>query len=231
MKKQFAALVAVPLICMTVEAHARYNTYDTKAYNAMREMVKEVESLQVNYAAAAGTPEDSVIFYGGFYDGDNDFIFTQINSNFEPDCQGVYNEKYFVSAPVKPGSCYMLEYWYWINGQYFSLNDFMPQTSPVIVQVPEEPGLYYFGCYAGDVSLNEGEATAWDKKPSAEMKPRALEKALSCYRGTAWEPLIRKELAQAQAEASQHKEDRRANEKEAKAKKRGSGRSKKENRK
>ena len=69
MKKQFAALVAVPLICMTVEAHARYNTYDTKAYNAMREMVKEVKSLQVNYAAAAGTPEDSVIFYGGFTTG------------------------------------------------------------------------------------------------------------------------------------------------------------------
>ena len=231
MKKRIIAFVAVPLLCMTVEAHARYNTYDTKSYNAMKERAKEVKSLEVDYAHVPGSPEDSVIFYGGFYDGDNDFIFTQINSNFEPDSQGAYNEKYFVSAPVKPGTCYILEYWYWINGQYFSLNDFMPQTSPIVVQVPQEPGLYYFGSYAGNVSLSGGEAKSWDKKPSDEMKPRALEKALSCYRGTAWEPLIRKELAQAQAEASQHKEDRRANEKEEKAKKRGSGKSKKENRK
>ena len=32
MKKRIVTFVAVPLLCMTVKAHARYNTYDTKSY-------------------------------------------------------------------------------------------------------------------------------------------------------------------------------------------------------
>ena len=230
MKKRIVALsVLMTLISLSAAA------FGERAYagNEPKERAKEVKALEVDYAHVSGSPEDSVIFYGGFQDGDNDFIFTQINSNFEPDSQGVYNQRYFVSAPVTPGSCYMLEYWFWFStsNHSYSLNDFMPQTSPIVVQVPEEPGLYYFGTYGGYGSLVLGHSQERESKPSDEMKPRALEKALSCYRGTAWEPLIRKELAQAQAEASQHKEDRRANEKEEKAKKRGSGKSKKENRK
>ena len=227
--KRIAAMVAVPILCLSARSYQ--NRYNTNSYKTSLERAKEVKALQVNYAKVSGTPADSVVFYGGFYDGDNDYIFTQIDSSFEPDSQGLFNERYFVSAPVKPGSCYMLEYWYWIGNNFYSMNDFMPHNSPLIIKVPEEPGLYYFGSYAGYNSLSWGRLIDWTSKPSDEMKPKALEKALAYYKGTAWEPLIKKELADAEISASQHKSDRKTSEKEEKAKKRENSKKKKEGRK
>ncbi len=42
------------------------------------------------------------------------------------------------------------------------------------------------------------------------MKPAALKEVLKCYKGTPWAPLVKEELEKAEAEAKQHKAERKA---------------------
>ncbi|MBP5465823.1 MAG: hypothetical protein J6Y13_11710 [Treponema sp.] len=169
----------------------------------------------VKYRKFNGTPENTVIFYGGFHGGSNDLLFRQIDPEQEPDAQGVSEEEFFISEPVRFGTRYMLEYWYWTDTtDTFEGNavarDYTEQNSPLIIDIPYEPGFYYFGYYDGRPSIIKGELTEWNGHPSVEMKPEAIRKALKYYGGSAWAPRLRAELKQAEAEAKKHKAERKA---------------------
>ena len=134
---------------------------------------------------------------------------------FEPDAQGVSEEEFFISEPVRFGTRYMLEYWYWTDTtDTFEGNavarDYTEQNSPLIIDIPYEPGFYYFGYYDGRPSIIKGELTEWNGHPSVEMKPEAIRKALKYYGGSAWAPRLWAELKQAEAEAKKHKAERKA---------------------
>lgn len=169
----------------------------------------------VKYRKFNGNPRNTVVFYGGFHGTGNDFIFRQVDPEHESDTQAVGGEEFFISEPVRFGTRYVLEYWCWtdstenLEGMSISRN-YTEQDSPLVIDVPYEPGFYYFGYYDGRPSIIKGELIEWDKHPSVEMKPELLRKALQYYRRTEWAPLIREELKQAEAEAKHHKAARRA---------------------
>lgn len=219
MKKRIVALAGIAmLLCTGAVAKSREERQRKKeAQKANREFWKDFNANLNDYSDITGTPEDSVIFYGGFGRSQNSCIFTQINSDFEPDTQfmdcktnsAMWSGIFFISKPVTPGSRYMLEYWYCKGIQYYGSRTYSPRDSILIIDIPEEPGLYYVGTYAGIESMAHGELTEYKDFPSAEERPHALKQVLSLYKGTAWEPLIQKELKEAEASAAQHKADRR----------------------
>ncbi len=220
MKKHIAVLAGLVLLFCS-GAVARSREEKKKAKEETKEIVRELKEHQNSFKDTKGTPEDSVIFYGGFEATANDYLFTQINSDFEPDSQSMRREYMFVSEPVQPGSRYMLEYWwYWTastpssSGSYAS-QYFTQQTSPLIIDIPEEPGLYYFGYYSGIATVVNGRLIECGYAPSAEMRDSALKAVLRRYRGTAWEPLIKKELAEAKVAVKEHMVERKAEAKEA----------------
>ncbi len=169
----------------------------------------------IKYKNFNGTPENTVIFYGGFHGTSNDFLFRQVDPECAPDTQALGEKEYFVSKPVRLGTRYALEYWYWTDStettEGSSLDrSYDEKNSPLVIDIPFEPGFYYFGYYDGRASIVNGELTEWDSHPSIEMKPAALREVLRCYVGTEWAPLIREELKKAEAEAKQHKAERKA---------------------
>ena len=207
MKGRMAVLaLAAALLCAVAAA------------GTIRDRMKDqrvVRKYHIKYKDFNGTPNNTVIFYGGFHGTGNDFIFNQVDPDHEPERQAVAGEEFFVSKPVRFGSRYILEYWYWTdaaeNYEGFSTSrSYGEEDSPVVIDVPYEPGFYYFGYYDGRPSITSGSLVEWDLHPPVEMKPAALRKMLGCYRGTDWEPLIREELKAAEAEAKQYKAMRRA---------------------
>ncbi len=230
MRKRIVAMAGIALLLCT-GAVARSREEKKKAKEEAKETKKELKENLNSFKDIKGTPEDSVIFYGGFEGMGNDFIFTQVNSDYEPDIQSMKGELYFVSEPVKPGSRYVLEYWCWhyhvtyttfigTKPQYHTVDysqnrSYTAQTSPLVIEVPTEPGLYYFGYYAGESSIERGELVQMAYNPSVEAKDNALRKILRYYKGTAWEPLIKQELAEAEVAAKQAKADRKVEQKKA----------------
>ena len=219
MKKHIAVLAGLVLLFCS-GAVARSREEKKKAKEESRQFKKDFNASLNKFSNIKGTPEDSVIFYGGFEATGNDYLFTQINSDFEPDSQSMKSAYMFVSEPVQPGSRYMLEYWYWTNstpsfGGSYASQHFTQQTSPLIIDIPEEPGLYYFGYYSGIATVVNGRLIECGYAPSAEMRDSALKAVLRRYRGTAWEPLIKKELAEAKVAVKEHMVERKAEAKEA----------------
>ena len=221
MKKRIVAFAGLVLLLGT-GAFARSREEKKKAKEEAREIKRELKEHRNSFKNIKGTPEDSVIFYGGFSGEGNDFIFTQTNSDFEPDIQAMKKEVFFISEPVKPGSRYMLEYlcWhhtqvYWVGNKCYSSDvsessSYTAQNSILVIDVPTEPGLYYFGYYAGQSSIRNGELTDIDYNYAVEVKDNALKKMRSYYKGTAWEPLIQKEFEEAEIAAAQNKVERKA---------------------
>ncbi|WP_407427106.1 hypothetical protein [Treponema sp.] len=152
------------------------------------------------YQEAVGTPQDSVIFYGCF--SKNEYqAFSQINQDFPPDFQEMENQ-IFISKPVAPGSVYALE---WSKGEYsytvgrvrytyywntpFSLQ--LP-LNPVVINIPEKPGLYYVGSFDA-TTVKEGEK-AQPMNSSEDYEIGCLKGALKLYKGTSWEAAINERI-------------------------------------
>lgn len=219
--KKIISIIAVLIAMCSVFSKAKTNE--------TRKISKELSQNKNDYSNITGTPEDSVIFYGGFA-GVNDYIFTQIDSNFEPDTQAMIRADGFVSKPVKPGSRYMLEYLdntttnaTLVSGSggvasvHFTDNGYNAiynvPTSILIIDVPKEPGLYYFGYYNGSFSIKMGELYTDDYSivySSTIRKASSLNEVLKYYKGTEWEPLINEELKKATVEREKRINDIRA---------------------
>lgn len=202
--KKIISIIAV----LTVLCSVAFAEIPGKAGGGKKEDREIVTQYMNDYTNIIGTPEDSVLFYGGFCGG-NDFIFTQINPDFEPDVQGWGHTNFFTSKPVKPGSRYMLEYWSWFWLNYTGSAHFTVQTTPLIVDVPEKPGIYYFGFYDSMSTFVDGELIENPRFTSIKERAGCLRKILKLYAGTAWEPVIKEELKKAEAEAKQNKKDRK----------------------
>ena len=207
MKKQSVALLGVLALACCVAVAGRMQD--------RQEQRRAVWKNSIRYRNFEGTPLNTVIFYGGFHGTGNDFIFRQVDPECAPDTQALGDEEYFVSRPVRLGTRYVLEYWYWTDAtEAYEGNslarDYSEADSPLVIDIPFEPGFYYFGYYDGRASIVKGELTEWDSHPSEEMKPAALKEVLRRYAGTAWAPLIKQELRQAELEARQHKAERKA---------------------
>ena len=152
----------------------------------------------VNYAGITGTPYDSVVFYGGLTSWNNDLVFAEISPiQLYPD-QAKMNTSFFVSEPVRPGSRYMLRYWSSLMSKGIFLyrwqKVYTEETSPLIIEMPKEPGLYYFGYYDSVETMQKDTPVESIKNPSSFMQKAALKAALECYRGTVWEEYIQAEL-------------------------------------
>ncbi|MBQ4377618.1 MAG: hypothetical protein II821_00255 [Treponema sp.] len=162
-------------------------------------------SSKKEYQSAPGTPEDSVVFYG-YIDWDTGHSFSQMNPDFPPDYQKMKSPG-FVSKPVAPGSTYVLEQtegscvignvrWYW--DQHYSLQS---AATPLIINVPKKPGLYYVGEFDG---FNIVKTKTVDDKNSTHygntMEQWCVKAALELYRGTAWEEALTKRLEEIEAE-------------------------------
>lgn|GEM_PF-780011 len=149
----------------------------------------------IDYRKVTGSPDNSVVFYGGFTEAsslfmkDFSYIFSEVSPiQLYPD-QARTGVNFFVSAPVRPGSTYIMRYWSDYNGFIFT---FTEEDSLVTVHVPKEPGLYYFECYDAYTSLRKNAPRKLRSSPS--MQKEALEEALKCYKGTVWEEYIQAEL-------------------------------------
>ena len=155
-------------------------------------------SRVIDYKKIAGSPDDSVVFYGGFNSYRNDYIFAEIAPEQARSDQELDGVQFFVSEPVKPGSVYMLRYWDSWDGKgfrYYSWQKtFSEDNSLIIINLPTEPGLYYFGCYDALKTDQSGQLTENPRHSSASMKRTALKEALECYKGTVWEDRIKAEL-------------------------------------
>ncbi len=207
--KKIISIIAVLIAMCSVFSKAKTNE--------TRKISKELSQNKNDYSNITGTPEDSVIFYGGFA-GVNDYIFTQIDSNFEPDTQAMIRADGFVSKPVKPGSRYMLEY---LDNTTTTVSGsggvasvhFTDNGYNAIYNVPKEPGLYYFGYYNGGFSIKMGELYTDDYSivySSTIRKASSLNEVLKYYKGTEWEPLINEELKKATVEREKRINDIRA---------------------
>ena len=214
MKRRVAVLLALLLLTglavfQTAVAGGRdERTKDSKNANWL------MKTYRNKYKEFMGLPENSVVFYGGFQGTENDFLFRQIDPYFEPDTQAVEGQLFFVSRPVKRSSRYMLEYWYWTDSAenyegFSSSKTYTPETSPLVIDIPDEPGLYYFGYYSGMATVATGELKEWKVHSSEDMKVTALKQVLRCYKGTEWEDCVREELAKAQQEAKERKSAKR----------------------
>ncbi len=152
----------------------------------------------VDYKHITGTPADSVVFYGGFCEKSSNgwtprytYIFSEVSPLHLYADQALTRTHFFVSSPVRPGSTYMLRQWIGYSGWTAA---FTEADSLLTVQVPKEPGLYYFGAYEPYKSLTKDALTEEKRGYSAAQKREALEAALECYKGTVWEDCIRAEL-------------------------------------
>lgn len=159
-----------------------------------------MSGIDYKEAAETGSPEDTVVFYGGFTNT-QDYRFSQRDSNFPADFQYLEHcDEVFVSAPVAPGSTYTIEYFggafssgyvTWVFGRHYPLNfhnfDF---------QIPKKPGLYYLGYFDGVESYKNGEfkKAKFLLKSDKSAELDALKVALKVYKGTAWEPVIQKKI-------------------------------------
>ena len=214
MKKRIAALtVLLAFLCAAAFAIVRNGSREDRSKEA-KAMSRLLKSYRNKYKIFMGIPTTSVIFYGGFRGASNDYLFRQIDPYTEPDTQAVEVQEFFVSRPVKLDSCYMLEYWYWtatgedMDGLYSS-ESYTSETSPLVIDIPREPGLYYFGYYDGQATAASGRLVEIKGKPSEDMKVAGLKEVLRCYKGTEWEDYIREELEKAKAEAKERKSAKR----------------------
>lgn len=170
---------------------------------------------------AEGTPEDSVVFYGGFYSTDLKAItsFTQTNSEFSADKQTM-NGPFFISKPVKPGSKYILSHlsgtekktaYTGSMGNQKSVisnsfkKDFSVKNTPMTIEVPEEPGIYYFGYYDGrftavNEKLTEVGGLFKDMLKSDGMEETVLKHVIPLYKDTEWEEVLQKRYTEVQEE-------------------------------
>ena len=217
MKKRIVALAGIALLLCT-GAVARSREEKKKAKEEQKESRAFWKNFNDNlndYSDITGTPEDSVIFYGGFVPCMSQCMFTQINSDFEPDIQCIDGKEhslgaFFISKPVKPGSRYMLEVWHFYQAYgYTGTQAYTPQNSPLIFDVPDEPGLYYVGTWGVPDTMMYNELIENKTWTCVTEKPKALKKMLTVYKGTSWIPLIQKELEVATAEAKQYKAERK----------------------
>ena len=207
MRRQLIALTCLAALALCTAVAGRIRD--------RQEMDRVVWKNSVKYRNFNGNPRNTVIFYGGFHGTGNDFIFRQVDPEHESDTQALGGEECFISMPVRFGTRYVLEYWCWTDGTETNegstvARSYTEEDSPLVIDIPFEPGFYYFGYYDGRPSIVKGELTEWEGHPSVEMKPEVLRKALKCYRGTEWAPLLKEELRQAEAEAKRHKAERRA---------------------
>lgn len=155
------------------------------------------------YRSTELTPENSVVIYGGIYDS-YEQVWTNDNPNLSSDKQKG-KEEIFVSLPVECGSKYYLAGVKGHPASYsstfsYSINsEFDAGSSPLLVEVPKEPGLYFFGTYKFKVS---GIFSSKYSIISAFVRPSDLRKeniyclkeAKKYYKGTVWEAYIDQEI-------------------------------------
>lgn len=173
-----------------------------KATNKHYELVKadwkhNRKSKILEYTKVAGSPDDSVIFYGGICRNDKDpydfyyYTFGEKGAEQSELDQTTKRTKFFVSEPVKPGSSYILRHWRDVKSPVYKFDE---DTTILTVDIPQEPGLYYFGFYDGFTYITKGKLQLFKSSSSKKIKKEALEAVLECYKGTEWEDYIRKEL-------------------------------------
>lgn len=166
----------------------------------------------------SGTPEDSVIFYGAFNSMDSKatISFTQTNSDFAPDKQTMTGD-YFISKPVRPGSRYILQHLegvenmtsYVGNGgapgfkrrvtSYSYKEHFSQKDTPLTIEIPNKPGIYYFGYYRARATaeykdLVEMYPVLIGPKTPAEWEADVLKNAITLYKDTEWEIKLQERL-------------------------------------
>lgn len=139
------------------------------------------------YKNATGTPENSVVFYGNFNQSTSN-AFCQMNPEYP--ANRVTGGPIFVSLPVAPGSTYQIQYSFGSNANWYWTYYFTMQTemNPVVVQVPEKPGLYYIGTYS---SFNECSKI---EEKDVKYQIYALKGVIECYEGTEWATLAAQKL-------------------------------------
>ncbi len=209
MKRRIAALAALSALLLAATAGSIRDRQNEQRF---------IRKNQIKYKNFNGTPRNTVIFYGGFHGTENDLVFRQVDPEHDPEVQATAGDEFFISKPVRFGTRYVLEYWYWTDSEenyegFSASRNFTEDNSPLVIDVPYEPGFYYFGYYDGRPSITTGQLVEWDKNTSIEMKPAALKQAISCYRGTEWAPLLREELKKAKAELKEYRANRRASQK------------------
>lgn len=157
------------------------------------------EKQIAKFQAAAGTPADSVVFYG-FLPMNEIVKFKQIDKRFAADEQDGIDlamtdtSGFWLSTPVEPGSTYMISYMKGsvqggmktgpglVGGQWAQVTtfetivwdqEFDEDMQYFVIKIPEEPGLYCFGQYLGDNIMKKaqvGEPTQiFDQNNITEM--------------------------------------------------------------
>jgi hypothetical protein len=170
---------------------------------------KTVEEYKI--AATEGTPENSVVFIGMIPQSFS-VVFTQIKPRGSHDVQefkfGITNASgIIVSKPVKPGSQYIISHMDGSSSGGFSRTswniDYTEDNKTFLIDIPEEPGYYYFGSYLGlDVALDPATVIkdeyymGEDKEKILRPQKLLLEQAIKYYKGTEWETEALKNISE-----------------------------------
>lgn len=160
---------------------------------------KGLQNFDYQKRAKTGTPDNSVIFIG-YYANNTAMSWSQCNSTYAPDYLTI-DGPFVISAPVEPGSKYRLAY---VSGSYtngktheYWTEQYSMQNIDFDIEIPDEPGLYYFGYFSGQDSYNNRKPTPAEPgtfKGSATPEKRelyCLKQALKLYKGTEWEAVIK----------------------------------------
>ncbi len=168
---------------------------------------------------AKGTPEDSVVFYGGFSSMDPKAIisFTQTNPEFPADKQTMTGD-YFISKPVPLGSCYILQHLEGIENKTTYVGNPNPvkgfdrkvttesykkhyssKNTPLTIKVPDKPGIYYFGYYSARRTteyeeLIEATPGVLGPQTTDDWEEAVLKKVIPLYKDTDWEIKLQERL-------------------------------------
>ncbi|MBR1913075.1 MAG: hypothetical protein IJ828_12070 [Treponema sp.] len=182
-------------VSYNIEKAQKFLDEETDHYELVKaDWKRNRHSRIIDYTKVTGSPDNSVIFYGGFGRDlkakTNYYIFSEVSPIILHPDQASKETKFFVSEPVSPGSVYVLRTWRDYNCYNFYFNE---QNSPLTVKIPVEPGLYYFGFYDAFNSIEKQKPVKLDSNSKA-LRREALEAVLECYKGTEWEDYIRKEL-------------------------------------
>lgn len=162
------------------------------------------------------TPENSVIFYGGI-SGNKETVYFQTDKKFEPDLQ-TFKGEIIVSNPVVPGSNYRI---FRFNGKgksslaedllgmgtVYEWESIMPiNYYGYDIKIPSNPGaLVFIGSYDGYETSDKWKYCKNTKDDEYKIQLICLKEALKKYKGTAWEPVIAKEIEQVKSKIRENK--------------------------
>lgn len=161
-----------------------------------------IEGVDYKSAAELGTPENSVVFYGGATYS-KAFKFSQKDSKFPADFLNITNSnEVFASTPVPMGSTYTMQSIFGSRSSgnmTFYWSDTMPLNyTGYDIHIPKKPGLYYVGYFDGEKSFREGKfvPAKFLIRSDADLELSALKKILKVYRQTSWEAVIQNRISE-----------------------------------